>query len=122
MASSVDEQVETCIRVSLLCVQGDPQLRPTMGRVVLMLSKKPPSHMEEPTRPGVPGSRYRRILPRTRTPFITTTTTDDDNDSSASHIDSSNFDTNTTNITTSTNSTSSASAQVDLRGKRPMLP
>lgn len=124
VASSVatTEQVEVCIRVSLLCTQGDPQLRPTMGRVALMLSKKPPSHMEEPTRPGMPGSRYRRALPRSHTPF----TTDDEN-SSASHIDSSNCDTITT-ATTTTNSTSSATrtasatAQVDSRGRRPMFP
>ncbi|KAK2453463.1 putative receptor protein kinase [Trifolium repens] len=116
---TVTEQVETCIRVSLLCIQGDPQLRPTMGRVVLMLSKKPPSHMEEPTRPGVPGSRYKRRLPRSRTPF----TTDDENDSSASHIDTSNFDTTTTttNSNSSATRTSSATAQVDTKGKRPML-
>lgn len=124
VASSVTttEQVEVCIRVSLLCTQGDPQLRPTMGRVVLMLSKKPPSHMEEPTRPGVPGSRYRRALPRSHTPF----TTDDEN-SSASHIDSSNCDTittatATTNTTSSATRTASATAQVDSRGKRPMFP
>jgi hypothetical protein len=116
---TVTEQVETCIRVSLLCIQGDSQLRPTMGRVVLMLSKKPPSHMEEPTRPGVPGSRYKRRLPRSRTPF----TTDDENDSSASHIDTSNFDTTTTttNSNSSATRTSSATAQVDTKGKRPML-
>ncbi|XP_045805317.1 putative receptor-like protein kinase At4g00960 [Trifolium pratense] len=115
---TVTEQVETCIRVSLLCMQGDPQIRPTMGRVVLMLSKKPPSHMEEPTRPGVPGSRYRRTVPRSRTLF----TTDDENDSSASHIDSSNFDTTTTtNSNSSATRTSSATAQVDTKGKRPML-
>lgn len=126
VASSVEitEQVEVCIRVSLLCTQGDPQLRPTMARVVLMLSKKPPSHMEEPTRPGIPGSRYRRTVPRSRTTF----TTDDENDSSASHVDSSNYDTTiaTTTATSSTSSatrtrTSSATAQADLRGKRPML-
>lgn len=124
VASSVatTEQVEVCIRVSLLCTQGDPQLRPTMGRVALMLSKKPPSHMEEPTRPGMPGSRYRRALPRSHTPF----TTDDEN-SSASHIDSSNGDTittatATTNSTSSATRTASATAQVDSRGKRPMFP
>ncbi|KAI5394524.1 hypothetical protein KIW84_061247 [Lathyrus oleraceus] len=123
VASSVEitEQVEVCIRVSLLCTQGDPQLRPTMARVVLMLSKKPPSHMEEPTRPGIPGSRYRRTGPRSHTSF----TTDDENDSSASHVDSSNYDTTIATATSSTSSatrTSSATAQADLRGKRPMLP
>lgn len=123
VASSVEitEQVEVCIRVSLLCTQGDPQLRPTMERVVLMLSKKPPSHMEEPMRPGIPGSRYRRTGPRSHTSF----TTDDENDSSASHVDSSNYDTTIATATSSTSSatrTSSATAQADLRGKRPMLP
>ncbi|KAG2634960.1 putative cysteine-rich receptor-like protein kinase 35 [Panicum virgatum] len=58
-ASAVPEQVELCVRIGLLCVQADPRLRPDMKRVVIILSKKQ-STLEEPTRPGVPGSRYRR--------------------------------------------------------------
>ncbi|GJM98837.1 hypothetical protein PR202_ga15881 [Eleusine coracana subsp. coracana] len=58
-SSAAPEQVELCIRIGLLCVQADPRLRPDMKRVVIILSKKQ-STLEEPTRPGVPGSRYRR--------------------------------------------------------------
>ncbi|KAJ6318411.1 hypothetical protein OIU76_013872 [Salix suchowensis] len=58
-SSAVTEQVKTCIHIGLLCAQGDPRLRPHMRRVVVLLSKKP-SNLEEPDRPGVPGSRYRR--------------------------------------------------------------
>jgi hypothetical protein len=58
-STAVPEQVELCVRIGLLCVQADPRLRPDMKRVVIILSKKQ-STLEEPTRPGVPGSRYRR--------------------------------------------------------------
>ncbi|KAL6600789.1 hypothetical protein ACP70R_045074 [Stipagrostis hirtigluma subsp. patula] len=58
-SSAVPEQVELCVRIGLLCVQADPRSRPDMKRVVIILSKKQ-STLEEPTRPGVPGSRYRR--------------------------------------------------------------
>ncbi|XP_062194327.1 cysteine-rich receptor-like protein kinase 43 [Phragmites australis] len=58
-SSAVPEQVELCVRIGLLCVQADPRLRPDMKRVMIILSKKQ-STLEEPTRPGVPGSRYRR--------------------------------------------------------------
>lgn len=60
------DQIAMCIQIGLLCVQGDPQLRPTMRRVVVLLSKKP-SHLEEPSRPGIPGSRYRRASRHTQT-------------------------------------------------------
>ena len=53
------DQVLLCIRIGLLCVQADPRLRPDMKRVVIILSRKQ-STLEEPTRPGAPGSRYRR--------------------------------------------------------------
>ena len=36
-ASAVPEQVELCVRIGLLCVQENPELRPTMSSVVLML-------------------------------------------------------------------------------------
>ncbi|KAL5201771.1 hypothetical protein ABZP36_036125 [Zizania latifolia] len=58
-SSAVQEQVELLVRIGLLCVQADPRTRPDMKRVVIILSKKQ-STLEEPTRPGVPGSRYRR--------------------------------------------------------------
>ncbi|XP_061357317.1 cysteine-rich receptor-like protein kinase 43 [Gastrolobium bilobum] len=107
-SSVVTEQVEMCIQLGLLCTQGDLQLRPTMGRVVVMLSKKP-GHMEEPTRPGLPGSRYRRIP---RRPFATSSTADD---SDSETFESSNYGT-----TISATGTSSATTEVDPRGKRPI--
>ncbi|KAK6122261.1 hypothetical protein DH2020_043994 [Rehmannia glutinosa] len=60
LVSSADrDQIEMCVQIGLLCVQSDPQLRPDMDRVVTILSRKP-SNLEEPIRPGYPGSRYRR--------------------------------------------------------------
>lgn len=118
LASSVStEQVEMCIKLGLLCTQGEPQLRPTMGCVVVILSKKP-GHMEEPTRPGIPGSRYRRAPRRPFAMSSRTSTSGGDVDDSDSHtFDSSNYGTNTTaTATTSSNATS----EVDPRGKRPM--
>ncbi|XP_057445474.1 cysteine-rich receptor-like protein kinase 43 isoform X2 [Lotus japonicus] len=111
-SSAVTEQVEVCIQLALLCTQGDLHLRPTMGRVVVMLSKKP-SHMQEPTRPGMPGSRYRR-LPRRFHAFSSSTADGDESDSHGT-FDSSNHGT-----TISTTKTSSIAAEVDSRGKRPM--
>lgn len=119
-SSVVTEQVETCIRLGLLCTQGDPQLRPTTGRAVLMLSRKPGNREEPITRPGVAGSRYRR-LPRNLFPISSSSTTVDDDDSDRSHIDSSNCDTTiTTTTTTSATRTISGTPQVDSRGKRPL--
>ncbi|KAL7610430.1 hypothetical protein Lser_V15G11661 [Lactuca serriola] len=60
LASSADpDQVATCIKIGLLCTQYDHHLRPTMSRVVLMLSRKPTT-LDEPTQPGYLGSRHRR--------------------------------------------------------------
>ncbi|GAB2226676.1 hypothetical protein Droror1_Dr00022495 [Drosera rotundifolia] len=53
------DQVSMCIYIGLLCVQSDPRLRPDMRRVVVLLSKRS-CPQEEPTRPGMPGTRYRR--------------------------------------------------------------
>ncbi|KAJ4960711.1 hypothetical protein NE237_020621 [Protea cynaroides] len=58
-STAIIEQVEICIQIGLLCTQADPNLRPKMRRVVVMLSKRPGT-LEEPTRPGYPGSRYKR--------------------------------------------------------------
>ncbi|KAI3976953.1 hypothetical protein MKX01_008811 [Papaver californicum] len=59
LGESSVEQIKMCIQIGLLCCQADPSLRPPMQRVVVLLSKKPGS-LEEPQRPGYPGSRYRR--------------------------------------------------------------
>lgn len=53
------DQVALCIHIGLLCTQADHKLRPTMQRVVLMLSKRP-NNLEAPKRPGYPGCRHRR--------------------------------------------------------------
>lgn len=59
-SSAVPDQVAMCVQIGLLCTQSDRQYRPTMNRVVLLLSKKPGTIMEKPRRPGYPGSRHRR--------------------------------------------------------------
>ncbi|KAI3796133.1 hypothetical protein L1987_38797 [Smallanthus sonchifolius] len=60
LASSADpDQVSTCIQIGLLCTQSDPKQRPTMRNVCIMLTKKPGT-LDEPTRSGIPGTRYRR--------------------------------------------------------------
>lgn len=59
VTTAVAEQVALCVQIALLCIQSDPSLRPTMHRVVVLLSRRPTS-LEEPTKPGFPGSRYRR--------------------------------------------------------------
>ncbi|CAL5428312.1 unnamed protein product [Camellia sinensis] len=58
---AIPDQVAVCVQIGLLCTQSNPQHRPTMQRVVVMLSKKPGT-LEEPRRPGsgYPGCRYRR--------------------------------------------------------------
>lgn len=120
VSSVITEEVEMCIKLGLLCTQGDPNLRPTMGRVVVMLSKKP-NHMEEPTRPGMAGSRFRRVSHR-RPSAMFSSGVDDDSHSHTDTGDSSNYGTNnnTTSSVTSTTPSSSATAEVDPRGKRPM--
>lgn len=109
-SSAANDQVAMCIQIGLLCTQGDPQLRPTMRRVVVMLSKKHGT-LEEPTRPGVPGSRYRRTR---RAPGGLSTSSGPSGDS-----DSHTFE--TTSNTNSATATTSANAGLDPRGKRPML-
>lgn len=107
-SSAATEQVALCIQLGLLCTQGDPQLRPNMRRVVVSLSKKH-GNLEEPSRPGVPGSRYRRSR---RPPGM-----------SSSAGTSGESDTHTFDSTSNTNSataTSSATPRLDPHGKRPV--
>ncbi|CAL0324850.1 unnamed protein product [Lupinus luteus] len=113
LASSMEpEQVAMCIQLGLLCTQGDPQLRPNMRRVVMMLSRKP-GHMDEPVRPGTPGSRYRR--PRKHSAMSSTVDTSDSHTS-----DSSNNCTTRTTTATGTNSATNTIEIIDSKGKRPM--
>ncbi|GLT24857.1 hypothetical protein SLA2020_000240 [Shorea laevis] len=110
-ASAVPEQVAMCIQIGLLCTQGDPQLRPTMRRVVVLLSKKP-GNLEEPTRPGVPGSRYRR----SHRPRGSSSTA-----GSSGGTDSRTFDPSLYTGTASASTSTLASPRSDPHGKRPML-
>ncbi|PIN19901.1 Serine/threonine protein kinase [Handroanthus impetiginosus] len=104
LVSSADpKQIAICVQIGLLCVQSDPQLRPDMDRVVVILSRKP-SHLEEPTRPGS-GPRYRRHR-RGTTSTVTGTSDVSSSRSSGSY--------------TQTASTSGhTSTGPDPRGKRP---
>lgn len=106
-SSAVAEQVAMCVQIGLLCTQADPQSRPNMRRVVVMLSKKPGT-LEEPTRPGYPGSRYRR----SRRPTTSTSTAGTSGESSHT------FESTTNSATATTSGV--ASPRLDSRGKRPV--
>uniref|UniRef100_A0A2N9EGN8 Protein kinase domain-containing protein n=1 Tax=Fagus sylvatica TaxID=28930 RepID=A0A2N9EGN8_FAGSY len=125
-SSAATDQVAMCIQIGLLCTQGDPQLRPTMRRVVVMLSKKP-GNLDEPTRPGVPGSRYRRSR---RPPGLSSTagssvesdfrTFDSSSTSHTATATSSAALASSTVSAASATATSSAAPEIDRHGKRPM--
>ncbi|XP_022726698.1 putative receptor-like protein kinase At4g00960 [Durio zibethinus] len=107
--SAASEQVAMCIQIGLLCTQSDPQLRPDMRRVVVLLSKKPGS-LEEPTRPGVPGSRHRRY--RRPHGLSSTAGTSGGSDSRTSE--------STFNTSTASTSALASPLKSDPHGKRPM--
>ncbi|KAB2045541.1 hypothetical protein ERO13_D01G143000v2 [Gossypium hirsutum] len=112
-SSAVPEQVAMCIQIGLLCTQGDPQLRPDMRRVVILLSKRPGS-LEEPTRPGALGARHRRSH---RPPgFSSTAGTSGVSDS---HSSESSFNTYTASASASTSALASP-LKSDRHGKRPI--
>ncbi|KAL9389656.1 hypothetical protein Peur_018261 [Populus x canadensis] len=115
-SSAAAEQVKSCVHLGLLCTQGDPQLRPDMRRIVVLLSKKTCS-LEEPTRPGVPGSRYRRA----RRPAATSSTAGtSDTARTFGESDSRTFD-SSSNANTATASTSAHTIpRLDPHGKRPI--
>ncbi|CAK9134241.1 unnamed protein product, partial [Ilex paraguariensis] len=108
-SSAVPDQVALCIQIGLLCTQSDPQLRPTMRRVVVMLSKRP-AILEEPTRPGYPGTRYRRSR---RATAASSSTAGTSSESSSRTFGSS------TSATAST-ATFTSPRLYDPHGKRPM--
>uniref|UniRef100_A0A6M2ED23 Protein kinase domain-containing protein n=1 Tax=Populus davidiana TaxID=266767 RepID=A0A6M2ED23_9ROSI len=114
-SSAAAEQVKTCVHIGLLCTQGDPQLRPDMRRIVVLLSKKTCS-LEEPARPGVPGSRYRRAR---RPAGMSSTAGTSDTARTFGESDSRTFDSSS-----NTNTTASTSAhtipRLDPHGKRPI--
>lgn len=116
LVSSADtEQISMLVQIGLLCVQSDPQLRPAMDRVVVLLSRRP-SHLEEPTRPGVPGSRYRRY--RTTT---TSSVTGYSDVSSSESFGSTKTQTATSTATATTSSLAKSIPRSDRHGKRPII-
>ncbi|KAK9115240.1 hypothetical protein Syun_022037 [Stephania yunnanensis] len=120
MASeAATDQVEMCIKIGLLCTQADPTLRPTMRRVVVMLSKKLGT-IEEPTRPGFPGSRYRRSNRTSSSTAETSTGASSAMTSSSSYI--STYNTGSTSASTATTATTTMSGAPTPRSleKRPM--
>ncbi|OIT39092.1 PREDICTED: putative receptor-like protein kinase At4g00960 [Nicotiana attenuata] len=110
--SAIPDEIAMYIQIGLLCTQADPQLRPTMQQLVVMLSKKPGSLDKEPTRPGYPGSRI-----RSRRPAGTSHTTGTSGASNPSTFSS----TSSSNTVSATASTSITTRQrLDPHGKRPM--
>lgn len=115
--SASADQVAMCIQIGLLCTQGDPHLRPTMSRVVVLLSKKPTSLDEQIARPGIPGTRYRRSRrpPGLSSSAGTTTGT------SAMRSFGSGYNTSSAAASTATTTTTSTLVSPsDPHGKRPM--
>lgn len=115
-SSAAAERVKTCIHIGLLCTQGDPQSRPDMRRIVVLLSKKAVS-LEEPTRPGISGSRYRSRRPAEMSSSVGTS----DTARTFGESDSRTFD-SSSNSNTATGSTSAqiTPRSFDPRGKRPI--
>jgi len=109
-SSAVPDQVAMCVQIGLLCTQSDPQYRPTMDRVVLLLSRKPGT-IEEPRRPGYPGSRYRRP----RRPTASTSSGELNSNMFGSSV---NTDGHSATATSSTSHLTSR--QLASRGKHPM--
>ncbi|CAN7040527.1 hypothetical protein BRARA_B01932 [Brassica rapa] len=126
-ASADPEQVRLCVQIGLLSVQGDPHQRPAMRRIAMLLTRKP-GHLEEPERPGVPGSRYGR---RRHGPSVTSSVGTLSTPGSSAGSFGSNLKTNTGSNTgsggvtpassrTPTRSVGGASSSSDPHGKRPM--
>ncbi|KAI8538193.1 hypothetical protein RHMOL_Rhmol09G0083500 [Rhododendron molle] len=113
-SSAVPDQVAMCLQIGLLCTQLDPQVRPTMRRVVVMLSKKPGS-LEEPTRPGYPGARRRRSSRPAASSSLTGTSSE-----SSSQAFGSTTNNNSASATASTSTSYLRSPRLDPHGKRPM--
>ncbi|CDP00812.1 unnamed protein product [Coffea canephora] len=112
VTSANPDQISVCIQIGLLCVQSDPRLRPKMRRVVVMLSRKPGT-LEEPTRPGYPGSRYRK----SHKPLAVSSTT---GTSGASNSHSFTSTTKTNSVTATTTTSALTNPRSDRKGKRPM--
>lgn len=111
-SSGNPDQISVCIQIGLLCTQSDPRLRPDMRRVVVMLSRKPGT-LEEPTRPGYPGSRYRRSH---KSHALTSST----GTSGDSNFNSFSSQTKTNSASATTTTSAMTNPRSDPKGKRPM--
>lgn len=111
------EQVALCVQIGLLCTQSDPSSRPAMRRVVVLLSKKPTS-LEEPTRPGFPGTRYRRTR-HSGGPSSNTGTSGASSTTSSGYTSSTMSVTATVTATLPTTPASASSLGPDPKGKQP---
>ncbi|KAF7827646.1 putative receptor-like protein kinase [Senna tora] len=114
--SAITEQVAMCIQLALLCTQGDPQLRPNMHRVMVVLSKKP-GHLEEPSRPGALSSRYGK---HNRTSPFSSTTGSSSESGSHTFVSSNKYSTSIATTSATATVTTSATKDLDPRRKRPM--
>ncbi|GAA0164881.1 transmembrane signal receptor [Lithospermum erythrorhizon] len=109
--TAVPNEVQLCVQIGLLCTQSDPQLRPSMSRVVVMLSKKLGS-LEEPTRPDYQGRQ--QITRRQRNSSSTSGT------SSVLNSCTTGSTTGTNTTTASTSRSTAAGQRFAPHGKRPM--
>ncbi|KAH7570929.1 hypothetical protein JRO89_XS05G0225000 [Xanthoceras sorbifolium] len=117
--SGATDQIAMCIQLGLLCTQGDPQLRPNMRRVIVVLSKKP-GNLEEPTRPGVPGSRYRRAHRPAAMSSSTLGTGGSSSESNSRTYDTSLISNSASASTSALSSPRRDRTRQDRHGKRPM--
>ncbi|XP_020595821.1 putative serine/threonine-protein kinase [Phalaenopsis equestris] len=110
------EQVVLCAHVGLLCTQADPKVRPEMRRVVVILSKKP-SALEEPIRPGAPGSRYRMRAHGSASKFSSTSS---GASTSAYNIASSSKANDTATVSSPLASAATSSSTTPVRSSMPL--
>ncbi|KAK4765361.1 hypothetical protein SAY86_026451 [Trapa natans] len=120
-ASEATDQIAKCIQVGLLCVQSNPKLRPDMGRVVVMLSRKHGTLDDlQISRPGLPGVRYRRSH-HGQGYSSASDSQSLSHSTSNTYGSSSGVSTRTTTTTSGTPSTPAGATPARDRGKRPMV-
>ncbi|XP_073145923.1 cysteine-rich receptor-like protein kinase 43 [Henckelia pumila] len=111
--SSDREQISMFIQIGLLCTQSDPQIRPDMRRVVILLLRKP-TVLDDPMRPGYADSRYRKP----RKPSTSSSKTGSSGESNSKSFGST-IDTQTASATASTSRFTSPRLD-SKKGKQPM--
>lgn len=119
-SSVVPEHAALCIQVGLLCTQSDPHLRPTMRRVVVVLSKKPVT-LEEPTQPGYVGTSYRRSHRHHPSSSTAGASSSSKSFGSSTNSNTASLSATATSIAAASKSALTNSSRLaDPRGKRPM--